>query len=373
MLQLLVRNIDVLPPRDLAQRELHLHAVARLLTRVVAQGLARRPRGLQIVVQARALLVQALLKLLHQPVELPLDHDLGDLRLHTGDDHRHQAVAEALAAGRLLLPHGALENRAAQRGQILKPEAARCLVAQLRRGAAVDFMGLHMERRVLARELRGILLREGDVYVALLTGANAHDLLFKAGDEHARAEQQRVLLTLAAVEGDAVHKALKVQHHLITHGGALGVLLMQVLLLPAGDGFVAVALGQLRRIHRRAQPLVLPELHLRVQLHQRGEDIPAGADVHDAQIRRGRDLQVRLGDGLDERLRKRVVHGVLIQEILAVGRLELLARGLSGRAALHGIERAAVVIQLLQRALPVLLIHTDRQQYLPVLQRFVLQ
>ena len=49
--------MDVLPPRDLAQRELHLHAVARLLTRVVTQGLARRPRGLQIVVQARALLV----------------------------------------------------------------------------------------------------------------------------------------------------------------------------------------------------------------------------------------------------------------------------------------------------------------------------
>ena len=81
-----------------------------------------------------------------------------------------------------------------------------------------------MEHRVLAGQLRDVLRGEGDLYVALLAHGGAGHLLLKAGDEVAAAQQQGILLALAALKGHAVHKALEVQRHLVAHGGSFRML-----------------------------------------------------------------------------------------------------------------------------------------------------
>ena len=58
-----------------------------------------------------------------------------------------------------------------------------------------------------------VLLGEGDVHVKLLAGLVADQLILKAGDEAAAAQHQAVVLGLAALKGDAVHKALEVHIH----------------------------------------------------------------------------------------------------------------------------------------------------------------
>ena len=55
-----------------------------------------------------------------------------------------------------------------------------------------------------------ILLGERDVDVKLLAGGVADDLILKAGDEAAAAQGQAVVLSLAALESNTVHKALEV-------------------------------------------------------------------------------------------------------------------------------------------------------------------
>ena len=56
----------------------------------------------------------------------------------------------------------------------------------------------------------GVVLGEGDVDVLLLAGLHADDLILEAGDKAAGAELEVEVLTLAALEGNAVVEALKV-------------------------------------------------------------------------------------------------------------------------------------------------------------------
>ena len=72
-------------------------------------------------------------------------------------------------------------------------------------------MQLDLEDSGLASQLGSlILLGEGDVDVKLLTSSVADDLILEAGDEAAAAQSQAVVLCLAALECNAVHKALEV-------------------------------------------------------------------------------------------------------------------------------------------------------------------
>ena len=72
-------------------------------------------------------------------------------------------------------------------------------------------MQLDLEGSVLAGQLLSlVLLGELDVDVELLAGLVANDLLLEAGDEGAGAQHQRVVLSLAALESDAVNEALEV-------------------------------------------------------------------------------------------------------------------------------------------------------------------
>ena len=70
---------------------------------------------------------------------------------------------------------------------------------------------LDLKDSSLASQLSSlILLGEGDVHVELLTGGVANDLILEAGDEGAAAQGQVVVLSLAALKSDTVHKALEV-------------------------------------------------------------------------------------------------------------------------------------------------------------------
>ncbi len=72
-------------------------------------------------------------------------------------------------------------------------------------------MQLDLEDSSLASQLSSLILGgEGDVHVELLAGGVANDLLLEAGDEAAAAQSQVVVLSLAALECDTVHKALEV-------------------------------------------------------------------------------------------------------------------------------------------------------------------
>ena len=91
------------------------------------------------------------------------------------------------------------------------------IVIQFGQLLVLDLVQLDLEGGVLASQLLSlVLLGELDVDVKLLTGLVANDLLLEAGDEGAAAQHQRVVLSLAAVESNAIDKALEVDIHSVT-------------------------------------------------------------------------------------------------------------------------------------------------------------
>ena len=91
------------------------------------------------------------------------------------------------------------------------------IIVQLGQLLVLDLMQLDLEGGVLAGQLLSlILLGELDIDIKLLASLVADNLLLEAGDEGAAAQHQRVVLSLAAVEGNAINKALKVDIHGVT-------------------------------------------------------------------------------------------------------------------------------------------------------------
>ena len=85
------------------------------------------------------------------------------------------------------------------------------IIIQFGQLLVLDLVQLDLEGGVLASQLLSlVLLGELDVDVKLLTGLVADDLLLEAGDEGTAAQHQRVVLSLAAVESNAIDKALEV-------------------------------------------------------------------------------------------------------------------------------------------------------------------
>ena len=91
------------------------------------------------------------------------------------------------------------------------------IVIQLGQFLVLDLVQLDLEGGILASQLLSlVLLGELDVDVELLAGSVANDLLLEAGDEGTAAQHQRVVLSLAAVESNAIDKALEVDIHSVT-------------------------------------------------------------------------------------------------------------------------------------------------------------
>ena len=93
-------------------------------------------------------------------------------------------------------------------------------VVQLIAGVGADLVDVAVELGGLARQLRGVILggeRDGNGHIVADVGA--HQLLLKAGDEHAAAQGQGLLLGGAAGKLDALGKSGIVQHQLVARGG----------------------------------------------------------------------------------------------------------------------------------------------------------
>ena len=218
-----------------------------------------------------------------------------------------------------------------------------------------------MEHRVLARQLRGILGGEGDGNIPLAVHGQPGHLLLKSGDEVAAAQQQGILLRLAALKGYAVHEALKVQHHLVAHGGLLRVLLGEMILQVFPDGGGNIVVGQLHLGPGGGETLVLPQLHLRVEVDKGAEYIALGPDGLHGQLRGPGHADVLLAHGLHQSDGEGVIHRILVKHIGSVLFLHLLPGGQG--AVLLGKQRLAPLIGLLQRLFPGLLFHLNGQHH----------
>src|SRR3546814_2242098 len=68
-----------------------------------------------------------------------------------------------------------------------------------------------------------IFVGESDLQHLLVAGLDADELVFEAGDQLARTDFDRHILTRAAVKGDAVDAAGEVDDDLVALGGLLGL------------------------------------------------------------------------------------------------------------------------------------------------------
>ena len=195
----------------------------------------------------------------------------------------------------------------------------------------------------------------------LLLRADARHLLLEPVDEHAAAQQQGIILRLAALKGHAVHGAVKVQGHLVAHGGPVPLLLHQVGLEPLLHGLVHVVVGQLRLGHGGGQALILAQLHLRIQLCQSGEGEALRPDVHNTQLRGPGHQDLLPAEGLHQGPGERGVHRLLIEHVRGIRLLQGLAGSLARGAAVHGIQVPVGLIRVVQGLLPLLPLHPDGQ------------
>ena len=174
-----------------------------------------------------------------------------------------------------------------------------------------------------------VVLREGDVHFKGVAGLVADDLLLKALDEVAGAEDQRIVLALSAFKRHAVHAAVEVDLHSVAvlgssvfHGDKAGVL---VLLL--ADSFVDIRFGDFHVSLLDFDPLVLAQGHFRTDCHGAGVDkVLAGAYFCDIDLRTGDDLKTALLAGFRPGLVDASVDSALIEHALTVDLLDHILR-----------------------------------------------
>ena len=188
-------------------------------------------------------------------------------------------------------------------------------------------MDLDLEHGVLAGQVLGVLLGEGDLDLALLTGRKADQLVLKARDEGAGAYLKRVIIG----EGDAVHKALKVKDYAVAllHG-AVNIDEAGVALARVGQGRLDFLIRDLGLGVHALQALILAQRDLRVELGAEGdgEDLRVvNVEVNDGGHTHG--VKLLLAHGVLESLGGEALHGVLIEDVGAEHTLYNHARGLA--------------------------------------------
>ena len=213
------------------------------------------------------------------------------------------------------------------------------LVVELRQLLLLDLMELDLEGGVLALELLGIFLREGNVDFKLLARIVADHLLLKARDELVGAERQVVILALAALEGDAVDKALEIDHsHIavlcstILHTDVTGVALAH---LP--DFLVDLFVLDLDIRFLGLQAFIFAELHLRLHSNLHLDDGTVLAHfLYFRIIGLVNRFQAGFLHSLPDRLRVDDLDGVLIKDLRAIDALNEGAGSLALAEAVHG-------------------------------------
>ena len=200
-------------------------------------------------------------------------------------------------------------------------------------------MYLALEGSFLACQfLSVVLLREGNNYVLLVAGLAADQLILEARDECAGAQSQLVMLSLAALERNAVYEALEVDVN--------GIVLLSLALYGLGAGVALshavqlclnVSLQNLNGLLLNLDALVLAELNFRLNRYL-GDDGQAALFCRVAQI------NVCTADRLDAGLLNSHFHSVRVNDIeslfkehaFAVQLLDHLARCLALAEARNG-------------------------------------
>ena len=320
-----------------------------LLLEIVLGGVGH----LQILVKGDALGGQLLLEVLHHLLGLNVHHLIGDVGLDAVGHLLHQGVLKGTLGGGLAVVRQLLAGiglqllQGVEFGHVLGE-----LVVDGGDLLVLDLVDLHMEHHGLTGQLGGIVLGECDVDVLLLAGLHAHQLIFKAGDEAAGADLQVEVLTLAAVEGHAVVKALEVDVggvalldlalHADQTAVAVGHLVQTVLHVLVGD--VDLSLGGL-------QALILAQSHLGIHGHGALEHhavLAAGLQLH---LGIAHDLQLLLLHGVLIGVGQKDIHCFFIEDLCAVHALDHLAGSLAGAEAGNADLAALLQVSLVDGGL----------------------
>ena len=191
-------------------------------------------------------------------------------------------------------------------------------------------MDLYLKHHSGAGQLRGVVLREGDIDVLLVAGLHADDLLLKTGNKGAGTQLQAVVLAFAALERLAVFESLKVNDrgiallglalHADQPGGPVNVRLQ--LSLDVGGRHLHLGFGDL-------QALVVLDGRLGLDGDDGLEAEAAGAGLQHLQLGIGHRLDAGF---LQRRLISiRIGHGdgVVEEDLGAVHLLHHLSGGLA--------------------------------------------
>ena len=199
-------------------------------------------------------------------------------------------------------------------------------------------MQLDLKDGSLAGQLLGlVLLREGDVDVELLAGGMADDLILEAGDEGVAAQHQRIMLRLAALKGNAVHKALEVDiDGIAVLGSALTGQQTAVAVLHAGQLGVHGAVLDSMDLFGDAQTGIVAQGDLRLDGDLDLEGSAVGL-VHrdDFRLRGADDLDAGCLDSGLVLGREQIVDSVIVEDLGAVQLLDHVARSLAAAEAGH--------------------------------------
>ena len=223
-------------------------------------------------------------------------------------------------------------------------------------------MNLYLKGSGLAGKLLGAVISgEGNLNVLLIAGSHADHLLLKAGDKGAGAQTQGVVLALAAVKGNAVHIAVKVNDHGIAvlcstlNRGNAGVAACQLL-----DVGLHLFIGDGNRSLGCLNALVLAQSGHRIQAALDGEhQIAALVHVQVGNTGAADYLQLGLGGSLIPDLREDQVDGILIEYVGAIHTLH----DLPGSLALPEAGDVDVVlylpVSLVQSGLELVLLYLE--------------
>ena len=193
-------------------------------------------------------------------------------------------------------------------------------------------MQLDLEDSFLASQLSSLILGgEGDVDVELFASRVADDLILEAGDEGAAAQGQAVVLSLAALECNAIDEAFEVDINDVAvlssalTGQLTGVALLHTLQLGI-DGLVGNSMDRLLN----GQTVVVADLDFGLDgdLDSQGHALGLVCGIH-ADLRAANGLDASFLDGCLVCVGEQLVDGIVGKDISAVHLLDQSAGSLA--------------------------------------------
>ena len=211
LLEILVSYSDVLQLSDLLESEAQVNLALSNLCEVSSELIHCSAGVLEVILDADTV---SCAPLTNDVVDTALVHNLRNLSSHLCDNSVNQCVVEVCGSlvSSSLLQLGLDVSLVLVEG-IELADVLNELVVNLRQLLALQFVQLALEYSRLASEVLSlIVLRECNVYVELVADVLANNLILKSGDKGTGTELQRELLTLAALESNAIKEALEVDY-----------------------------------------------------------------------------------------------------------------------------------------------------------------